>query len=61
MLYQLSYTRIRVASLESRDSGSFAYSKHSLETRNSSRSTTWWGQDSNLRRAEPGRFTVCCH
>src|ERR1041384_2741355 len=21
----------------------------------------WWGKDSNLRRAKPGRFTVCCH
>ena len=39
MLYQLSYTRIRVASHDSQ----------------------WWGKDSNLRRAKPGRFTVCCH
>src|SRR3978361_32776 len=23
---------------------------------------TWWRrEDSNLRRAKPGRFTVCCH
>jgi hypothetical protein len=24
-------------------------------------SAKWWGKDSNLRRAKPGRFTVCCH